>query len=68
MNDHIKNVCKIGQGIECCRYLVMGSDGFECVKGSQLAFTLDTRAESKTMNARGNNCEGKSIKELNQKK
>ncbi len=29
---HVKDVCKIGQGNLCCRYLVVGKDGFECVK------------------------------------
>lgn len=32
MNPHIKNVCKIGQGHACCRYLLMGPKGWECAK------------------------------------
>lgn len=27
--DYVKNTCKIGQGSDCCRYLVMGR-GLEC--------------------------------------
>lgn len=29
MNDIIKNTCKIGQGSKCCKYLAVGSNGFE---------------------------------------
>lgn len=65
MNKQITDVCKMGKGYDCCRYLVLGSSGFECVKGNPMAYTLDARAEAKTMTARGDNCEGKSIQELN---
>lgn len=67
MNKHIKEVCKMGKGYACCRYLVLGTSGFECVKGHPMAVTLDERAEAGTMVARGDNCEGKSIEELNSK-
>ena len=32
MNDHVIKVCKIGQGHECCRYLLAAPAGFECAK------------------------------------
>jgi len=32
LSEHVKNVCKIGQGNDCCRYLVLGAEGFECAK------------------------------------
>lgn len=32
LNPHIKDVCKIGQGALCCKYLVMAPAGFECSK------------------------------------
>lgn len=67
MNDIIKDICKIGQGHQCCRYLVMGTQGFECAKHSELAKLLDQRVETQTITARGDNCEGKTIEELNQK-
>jgi hypothetical protein len=65
INDHVKNVCKIGQGNTCCRYLVIGTQGFECVKNTDMKDYLDSRVAMETMVARGNNCEGKEIKELN---
>jgi len=67
MNEVVKDVCKIGQGHMCCRYLVMGTRGFECVKHSAMATLLDNRVETETITARGDNCDGKTIAELNQK-
>lgn len=58
LNDHVKDVCKIGQGNACCRYLVMGGGGFECAKHSSLRNVLDERVKSKTINAQGDNCPG----------
>lgn len=65
MNEHIKNVCKIGQGYECCRYLAVGPKGFECLKSSDLKDHIDDRVERDDMVSQGDNCEGKSQKELN---
>jgi hypothetical protein len=57
--EHAKTVCKIGQGGNCCRYLAMAPDGWSCEKHSELRRYLDYRAETKTMYARSDNCEGK---------
>jgi hypothetical protein len=57
-NEHLKEVCKIGQGKACCRYIGL-SDGWACLKHSSLKDTLDARVRSKTMTAQGDNCEGK---------
>ena len=65
MNKHIKNVCKIGQDYDCCRYLVVGPKGFECTKNTELKKLLDSRVEAKIIIARGDNCEGKEIRDLN---
>jgi hypothetical protein len=65
LSEHIKNVCKIGQGHDCCRYLAVGTEGFECLKGTELAILLNSRVAKGTMTAQGDNCEGKTIKELN---
>lgn len=58
MNKHVKETCKIGQEHECCRYLILGSSGFECAKLTYMKINLDIRAELKRMVARGDNCEG----------
>ena len=67
MNEHVKNVCKIGQGNACCRYMVLGAMGFECVKNTDLKPYIDSRVAMETMVAQGDNCEGKTIVELNSK-
>ena len=54
--DKVKSICKIGQGNECCRYLVCGASGFECVKGTDTGKFLDSRVAKGTITARGDNC------------
>lgn len=49
-------VCKMGQGHDCCRYIVMGPDGFSCVKKTTMRYTLDARGDA--MTARADNCDG----------
>ena len=65
MGNIIDEVCKIGKGNECCRYLVIGSKGFECMKNTEMKPLLDKRVENKMMTARGDNCSGKTVDELN---
>ena len=55
----LKNICKIGQGHECCRYLVLTSEGWSCAKHTNLRIHLDIRVEKKSIGARGDNCEGR---------
>ena len=54
--EHIVNVCKIGQGKDCCRYLLCGAIGFECGKLGPLKGVLDSKAPY--MSAQSDNCEG----------
>ena len=57
--NYVKDVCKIGQGNDCCRYLVMAPTGFECAKlDLSLKLTLDQRVRIGSMNAKGDNCPG----------
>lgn len=49
-----KDICRIGQGKECCAFLVSGAGGFHCWKrffpdNSSIHFKL----EQGTMNAKG---------------
>ena len=58
-DKQIKEVCKLGQGEKCCRYLICGGEGFECAKlMTPLKYDIDYKAS--TMSAKGDNCEGKS--------
>lgn len=64
LTSHVKDVCKIGQGHDCCRYLVMGTKGFECAKLQlSLRHTIDGRVHK--MSAQADNCEGKDQETLN---
>lgn len=68
MTDHVKDVCKIGQGHDCCRYLVVAPGGFECGKlEPPVKYVLDRRVRNEQITARGDNCEGKEVGDLNQK-
>ena len=55
-NERLEEICKQGQGEECCRYIVFGPNGFECAKHMRLKTTIDQRVEH--MTAQGDNCEG----------
>jgi hypothetical protein len=56
-DEYRNEVCKIGQGHDCCRFLTMGRD-FECAKHTSLRTLLDNRVAERSMTARGDNCEG----------
>jgi hypothetical protein len=58
-DQHVKSVCKMGQGAACCRYLIMSVGGFECAKLTALKAHLDARVAKEDMRARGDNCPGK---------
>jgi hypothetical protein len=59
MNRIIDDVCKIGQGAACCRYLAVGAEGWRCLKiRPDMKAMIDARADR--MNAKGDNCEGRS--------
>lgn len=55
----VRDVCKIGKGKECCRYLIGSAHGFECAKYSkELKLVLDARVRDNKMVAQGDNCSG----------
>lgn len=58
MEKYVREICKIGQGNDCCRYLTVGGNGFECAKLGSLKGILDQRAKAKTMHAQSDNCDG----------
>jgi hypothetical protein len=59
MNEHITTVCKMGQGAECCKYLVMGQKGFECAKIKPSTKATIDNAWNDSKSAQGDNCDGK---------
>lgn len=56
--NHLTEVCRIGQGNACCRYLTVGPKGFECAKNTNLKSLFDSRVAENTMVAQGDNCDG----------
>lgn len=55
-DDFAKQTCKIGQMADCCKYLMMGPDGFECAKTNPtIKAAIDRRTD---MHAKGDNCPG----------
>ena len=55
--DKLYEVCKMGQGKDCCRYMVVDPDvGIACAKHSELSVTIDHQVDK--MVAQGDNCEG----------
>ena len=55
----IRDVCRIGQGVLLCRYLVNGGGRLSCEKLTEMRKMLDQRVESGHSLARGDNCPGK---------
>ncbi len=54
--EYIRTVCKVGQGSSCCKYLGIGSNGYQCEKHSPLRAVIDARED--IMVAKADNCDG----------
>jgi len=54
--ERMKEICKIGQRANCCRYLTVDGEGFKCAKNTSWARVIDERVTA--MTAKGDNCEG----------
>jgi len=64
--DYIYNVCKIGQGKECCRYLTVDPDGWSCERNDpSMKAIIDKRVSDNQFTACGINCDGKTRLFLN---
>jgi hypothetical protein len=56
---YIDEVCLIGKGKKCCRYLGVSANGFECFKlDNSLKSEIDKRISFGLMTAQGDNCKG----------
>lgn len=66
--DYQKNICQIGNGHQCCKYLVLGSKGFECMRDDPANKKVIDSAWLITKHvAQGDNCKGYNTeKSLNQ--
>ena len=53
-DDEAKEICRLRQGEECCAFLVVGPDGFECIRMSPaFSETIFARLEEGAMVATG---------------
>ena len=57
--EHVRIICKIGQGIESCRYLLMAQYGWKCAKRMTGRTLIDKRVAEGRFHALGDNCEGR---------
>lgn len=68
MSRFINKVCKIDQSYECCKYLVVGAKGFECMKiTSSSKRLIDQNWAINEHVAQGDNCKGQKSEILNEK-
>ena len=56
------NVCKIYKSGETCRYIMLTTDGYICVKHLPIADVMDRMVKNGQLIANGNNCDGIRIK------
>ena len=64
-SSHVEEICKVGQGAACCRFLVGGAEGLRCAKlYPELAEQIERRHAVGAMIARGDNCPGKPMEEI----
>jgi hypothetical protein len=59
IKKQITEICKVGQGEKCCKYLVAGAAGIECAKISDFKNVIDKNWLENEHIAQGDNCEGK---------
>lgn len=56
---YVRNVCCIGQGVACCRFLILYGSHWDCAKVDAAFKTwVNDRARSGQMVAQGDNCPG----------
>lgn len=58
-DQYVKDVCYIGHKEATCRYLMLGANGWSCVKNTTMAQAVDSRVEF--MSAKSVNCNGLQI-------
>lgn len=56
--DRLREICNVGGGPDCCRYLVSGPGGITCAKLTGLRAEIDRRVAAGMFTARADNCDG----------
>ncbi|MHA2065069.1 MAG: hypothetical protein ACXABY_11900 [Candidatus Thorarchaeota archaeon] len=66
-NEHLKKVCKLGQGKDCCRFIITTpEDGIVCGKDDPL-YKQALNKRLPKMTAKGDNCKGWASYQVNSK-
>lgn len=58
IREFIVDVCKVGQGAACCKYLLAGTKGLECGKLTEWKKIVDDNWKVTPHVAQGDNCQG----------
>jgi hypothetical protein len=56
--EKLAQLCLMNNGDKTCRYIMMGEEGYVCVKNSKLQQFIDERVSEDKMIAKGDNCKG----------
>lgn len=68
VKKHLHDVCKVGQGANCCKYVTAGADGIQCAKINPADKGLiDREWATREHVAQGDNCEGVDLIALDKK-
>lgn len=51
--DQVLNVCRMGQGADCCKFLTMGIDGFQCARTNAFLEAMLYAREDMSINCLG---------------
>ena len=55
---HLDNICKLRQGENTCRYILLMPIGYVCIKNTKLKQAIDQQCNKNQMTAKGDNCDG----------
>jgi len=68
IENWLQEICKIGQGAQCCKFLTVGPGGFSCGKMDPAIYAgILATWHLAPHTAQGDNCDGVSDATLNQK-
>jgi hypothetical protein len=56
--NHLREVCRLGEGSGACVYLGIGRGGWQCLKLTGLRNRIDSMRLKGEMTAAGDNCDG----------
>lgn len=58
-NECLNDICKKNQDEKTCKYIMLGNNGFVCVKNTEAKAFIDNLKNLGKIKANGDNCQGK---------